>query len=149
MTPLKVAKSLLDQLAKAYPNQARNLTDGPVLMHIDDRGAGDTYPGFCDIILKMSDPDAATFILVLDNVPFDDDVMAVAEELEGNWQATRTGERLTMNLLTSQRLDLRRLAAAIRKVVGRGKHYLDKNWKWIAPRTAKSLEVLARALPSR
>jgi hypothetical protein len=140
---------MLNQLVKIYPKQARNLTDGPVLMNIDDREAGETYPGFCGIHLRMSSPDADRFTLVLDNVPFDDDVKAVADELEGNWQATRTGERLTLNLLTSQRSDLRRLAAAIRKVVGRGKTYLDKNWKWIAPRTANSLEVFARALPSR
>ncbi len=146
MTPLKVSKSLSDHLAKIYPKQARNLTGGPIHIPVDDRDADDTYPGFCDIHLKMSAPDAATFTLVLDNVPFDDDVKSVAEELEGTWQSTRTGERLTLTLLTSQKADLRRLATAIRKVVGRGKSYLDKNWKWIAPRTAKSVEQFARAI---
>lgn len=146
MTAVNVSKSLLDQLAKVYPTQVRNQTEGSVLMHIDDRGAGDTYLGFCEIHLKMSNVDADRFTLVLDNVPFDDDVKAVAEELEGTWQSTRTGERLSLNLTAFQKADLRRLAVAIRKVVGRGRSYLDKNWKWIAPRTATSLERLTKVL---
>ncbi|MCX7411265.1 MAG: hypothetical protein NTZ32_24575 [Planctomycetales bacterium] len=143
MTTLNVSKSLFKQLAEVYPKQARNLTSGPILIRIDDRDSDDTYPGFCDIHLKMSAPDADQFTLILDNVPFDDDVKTVAEELDGSWQTTRTGERLTLNLSASQTAGLRRLAATIRKVVGRGKCYLDRNWKWIAPRTAKSLNRLA------
>jgi hypothetical protein len=148
MTPLKVSKSLPDQLAKVYPTQVRNLTSDSVHIRVDDRDADDTYPGFCDIHLKMSTADADRFTLVLDNVPIDGNVKSIVKDLEGTWQSTRTGERLTLNLLASQKADLRRLAATIRKVVGRGKSYLDKNWKWIAPRTATSLETLARALPS-
>ena len=146
MTTLNVSKSLSNQLAEAYPKQARNLTSGPILIRIDDRDSDDSYPGFCDIHLKMSAPDAAQFTLTLDNVPSDDEVKAVASELEGTWQSTRTGERLTLNLSISQKSDLRRLATAVRKVVGRGRRYLDSNWKWIAPRTAKSLEQLAREI---
>ena len=146
MTTLNVSKSQSNQLAEAYPKQARNLTSVPILIRIDDRDADDTYPGFCDIHLNMSAPDADQFTLILDNVPFDDDVKTVAEELEGTWQSTRTGDRLTLSLSASQTADLRRLATAIRKVVGRGKSYLDRNWKWIAQRTAKSLEEFARAI---
>lgn len=149
MNVVDLKNPLLNQLAKAYPKQARHLTDGSVLIRIDDRDADDTYPGFCDIHLKISDHDTAAFMLVLDNVPFDDDVKSVAEELEGTWQSTRTGERLTLNLTPSQKSDLKQLAAAIRKVVGRGKSYFDKNWKWIAPRTATSVEALARVLSTR
>ena len=146
MTTLNVSKSLFKQLAEVYPKQARNLTSGPILIRVDDRDSDDTYPGFCDIHLKMSAPDADQFTLTLDNIPYDDDVKAVAEELEGTWQSTRTGERLTLNLSISQKADLRKLATAIRKVVGRGKSYPDRNLKWIAPRTAKSLEQLAREI---
>lgn len=146
MTAINIPIDLRRRLAQAYPNQARNLTSGPILIRIDDRDSDDSYPGFCDIHLKMSAPDADQFTLTLDNVPYDDDVKAVAEELEGTWQSTHTGERLTLSLSASQTADLRRLATGIRKVVGRGKSYLDRNWKWIAPRTAKSLEQLAREI---
>jgi hypothetical protein len=143
MTVIKVSSSLWRRLAKAYPNQARYLTGGPIHIRVDDRDGDDIYPGFCDIHLKMSEPDAEEFQLILDNVPFDDEVKAVAEALDGTWQTTRTGERLVLTLPVADAGVIFRLAKAIRQVVGRGKRYLDRNWKWIAPRTAKSLERLA------
>lgn len=149
MTTIKTPNRLRERLAKAYPNQAKNLTGGPIYIRVDDRDGDDSYLGFCDIHLKMSDPNADDFILILDNVPFDDDVKDSAAELGGSWQETRTGQRLTLNLSTSQAPGITLLAAAIRQVVGRGKHYLDRNWKWIARRTAESLERLAEVLSQR
>jgi hypothetical protein len=136
----------LKRLAKAYPNQARNLTGGPIHIRVDDRDNKDSYPGFCDIHLKMSDPEADEFTLILDNIPFDDEVKAVATALNGIWQSTRTGERLTLNLSASFSDDIGKLAKVTRNVVGRGRKYLDPNWKWIARRTAISLERLAGTL---
>ena len=134
---------LLGRLAKGYPDQARNLTSGTVFIRVDDRDSDDTYPGFCDIHLKMSAPDADKFTLVLDNVPFDDDLKTVAEdlktvaeELDGTWHTTRTGERLALNLSAENSGNIRELAKAISNVVGRGKRYLDANWNWIAIRSA-------------
>ena len=144
MTTIAQSNALHVRLAQAYPNQARNLTGGPIDIRIDDRDGDDIYPGFCDIHFKMASPDDDQLCLILDNVPFDDDVRAVATELNGTWQSTRTGERLTLNFSPAELGTIARLATAIRRVVGRGKHYLDRNWKWIAPRTAKSLERLVR-----
>lgn len=75
----------------------------------------------------------------MDSIPFDDEAKAVAAELDGSWQATRTGQRLTLNLSCSQTSGIIRLATAIRRVVGRGRRYDDPNWKWIARRTANAL----------
>lgn len=144
MTVIKVSSSLCRILAKAYPNQARNLTGGPIHIRVDDRDGDDIYPGFCDIYLKMSDPNAEEFELILDNVPFDDEVKRVGSDLDGTWQTTRTGERLVLTLPVTDSGGIAWLAEAIRQVVGRGKRYPDRNWKWIAPRTAKSLERLVR-----
>jgi hypothetical protein len=112
-------------------------------LRVDDRENGDIYPGFCDIHLTMSYPQVYAFTLILDNVPFDDEVKAVSGVLGGTWSETRTGECLTLNLSVIDKSRVTRLANAIRKVVGRGKRYLDRNWKWIAPRTARSLDRLA------
>ena len=142
------ASSMLSRLAKEYQLQAKDLTSVPIIIRVDDRdGDCDIYLGFCKMYLRMSDAQSDEFVLTLDNVPFDDDVKAAAGELDGSWQPSRTGERLTLNLSASDSTGIRQLAKAIRQVVGRGRRYLDPNWKWIAPRTAKSLERLAKALP--
>lgn len=138
--------SILTRLAKEYQLQVKDLTSVPIIIRVDDRDS-DSYLGFCNIHLKLSDPNADQFVLTLDNVPFDDDVKAVAAELDGIWHSSRTGERLTLNLSASDSTGIRQLAKAIRQLVGRGRRYLDPNWKWIVPRTARSLERLAKVLP--
>ena len=75
-----------------------------------------------------------------------DNVKELAAELDGTWAQNRSGERLTLELSVSQSTAISDLAVAIRNVVGRGRRYDDPNWKWIARRTAKSLERLAKVL---
>ena len=134
------------RLAQAYPTQINGLSARPIHIRIDDRDSDDIYCGFCDIHLKMSDLRDDRITLILDNVPFDDEVKSIAAKMNGTWQTTRFGERLTLNVTSADRREITRLSKAIRQVVGRGKSYLDRNWKWIAPRTCKSLEGLARVL---
>ena len=146
MPIIKTQNSLLQQLVKAYPQQFKITNTDPICGRLDDRDDDDCYPGFCSIQLRMSDPNSSEFILILSNVPSDDDVKELAAELDGTWESTRTGERLTLELSASQFTAISELAAAIRKIVGRGRRYDDPNWKWIARRTAKSLERLAKVL---
>jgi hypothetical protein len=146
MSITKTQNSLLTQLVKAYPQQFKSTNTGPILVQVDDQESDDGYPGFCHIHLKLSDPNSCEFILTLSNVPVDDDVKELAAELDGIWDSTRFGERLTLTLSVSQCTAISNLATAIRNVVGKGRHYDDPNWKWIARRTAKSLERLARTL---
>ena len=146
MSITKTQNSLLTQLVKAYPQHFRHPNTGPIKIQLDDQTNDDCYPGFCHIHLQMPDPDSTEFILTLSNVPVDDDVKELAGELDGIWESTRFGERLSLALSVSQYTAISKLATAIRNVVGKGRHYDDPNWKWIARRTAKSLERLARTL---
>ena len=146
MTSLRSKVTIHSLLAKGYPLQFKIASTGPIHIRIDDQENDDCYPGFCNIYLKMSDPNSSEFILTLSNVPFDDDVKELAAELDGTWESTRSGERLTLELSASQSTATSELAAAIRNVVGKGRRYDDRNWKWIARRTAKSLERLAKLL---
>ena len=146
MTSIKTKVTIHSLLAKAYPLQNQAVTSGPIHIRIDDQENDDCFLGFCHIHLKMSDSNSNKFILTLSNVPFDDDVKEIATELDGTWESTRSGERLTLELSVSQFTAISELAAAIRKIVGRGRRYDDPNWKWIARRTSKSLERLAKVL---
>jgi hypothetical protein len=146
MTSIKTRIGIHSLLAKGYPLQTQIGSPGHINIRIDDQENDDCYPGFCDISLKMSDPNSSEFILTLSNVPFDDDVKELAAELDGTWDQSRYGERLTLELSVSQFTAISELATTIRNVVGRGRRYDDPNWKWIARRTARSLERLAKVL---
>ena len=146
MTITDHKSSLHSRLAQAYPNQMNGLVSGSIYIRVDDRDSDDICYSFCDIHLRMSDLRDDNFTLILENVPFDDEVKSIASELNGTWQTTRSGERLTLNFTSTELREITRLSKAIRQLVGRGKSYLDRNWKWIVPRTSKSLERLARVL---
>lgn len=133
-------------LTDTYHDQERHTGEQRLLIRIDDRTPDDVYRGFCNIHLMIPEPDAGTLKLILDNVPHDPEVEAIARDLQGTWRTTPAGRTLCVLLTVQQVPEIRRLAAAIRQVVGRGKRYPDRNWKWIAPRAAGSLDRLADAL---
>ena len=117
---------------------------GPI--HIDDRNEYDVLDSFCRILVKFQSQEATEFDLTLQNVPWDELVEQVAEELAGEWSEIRTGRCLTVGLTASSDQQIRRLAEAIRKVTGRGKRYDDCNWKWITVRVSDSLKKFAGLL---
>jgi hypothetical protein len=54
-------------------------------IRVDDKTADDRYDGFCRITVSFPDPNSDEFELALYNVPWNKDVQAVAEELDGEW----------------------------------------------------------------
>jgi hypothetical protein len=138
----KLSKVLTD----TYCDQERHTGEQRLLIRIDDHTPDDVYRGFCNIHLMIPEPDAGTLKLILDNVPHDPEVEAIAKDLQGTWRTTPAGRTLSVSLTVQQVPEIRRLATAIRQVVARVKRYPDRNWKWIAPRTADSLERLAEVL---
>jgi hypothetical protein len=139
-------KAPVESLLREYGYNPFGQGRAKILLRIDDRGPDDVCPTFCSIHLTLESVDAREFELRLDNVPCDADVEALAGEFGATWRTTRTGKMLTLSIAINDTPVLRRLARAIRDVVKRGKHYWDSNLRWIAPRTAKSLERLAAIL---
>jgi hypothetical protein len=115
---------------------------------IDDKNRSDRLHSFCHIHVEFPRRDAETFTVILTNVPWDELVVEIAEELDGRWSDIPTGRCLTLTMTAKNATQLGKLAEAIRKVVGRGRRYLDCNWKWMAPRAANSLNKLADILMS-
>jgi len=121
----------------------RSIT-GPI--QIDDHNEYDVLDSFCRIRVTFPGREAIGFDLNLQNVPWDEQVENVAEELEGEWSEIHTGRCLTLGLTARSDRQIRRLAEAIRKVTGRGKRYDDCNWKWITVRVSGSLKKFAGLL---
>jgi hypothetical protein len=110
---------------------------------VDDKGPTDRYGGFCTVKVVLSQCDGGEFRVELLHAPCDSRVEGLVEELGGEWEETPLGRMLTLNLSVTRVSDIRTLAKAIRQVVGRGRRYDDRNWKWICPRTAASLDRFA------
>jgi hypothetical protein len=136
----------LAALKQEYPGHCQTIQSQQSVIRIDDRNADDYYQGFCNIRLVLANPASDDFTLILENVPADEELRAVVVDMAGDLQTTRSGRTLTLSLNIMQATEVKELAKAIGKVVGRGGRYSDRNWKWIAPRTARSLNRLAKLL---
>jgi len=146
MTATKHRPTLHDVLLKAFPRQMNEHRYGQYIIKVDDETDDDVSAGFTSIMAYIVDSNSSTFTLYLENLPNNHEVDQIAEELDGTWQETRFGKSLTLNLGLAQVTKINLLAKAVRRVVGRGARYQDRNWKWKAPRAANSLEEFVRKL---
>lgn len=133
---------------KAYPKRGMAWTPRPCRIEIDDQMSDDMSYGFCTIDVSIPNGESTEFTLNMDYVPFSDDAEELIQELDGKYVSDEDELRYQISIPMTLRCapKVRQLAKAIRKVVGRGKCYLNPNWKWMAPRAAASLEEFARVL---
>ncbi len=129
-----------------YGRPHRSSLTGKIDFSIDDHSADDVSSSFCNISIALTDPESNDFQLTLYPVPWDEDVEILANTLHGEWKDIPTGRVLSLPMTIRSVPNIRKLARAIRKVIGRGRTYVDSNWKWSARRTADSLERFARLL---
>ena len=141
-------------LARQYsphPPASAGATTKVQPISIDDRNGGDVYPAFCQIIVTVPDTADALFFLELLHPPHDAEVEELITDKGGRvgqLTAGPCGPPVTFRIPIRPKDApfLRKLARAVRRVTGRGRSYVDPNWKWLAPRTAASLERLAQHL---
>lgn len=141
--------TLRDALLDAYGGFAdRRFKDRDLdlAIRVDHRGPHDVYPYFCSISVTVPDRDGEVLHLTLQHCPAGPEVQELVDELGGTVHPADFGATITLTLKLSQVPAIRRLAKAIRAVVGRGRSYDDANFRWICPRTADSLVALAKHL---
>lgn len=146
MTTVNANSSFTRKLAESYPIQARHLVGDPISISIYDQDAEDRFHGTCEIHSTAADLKAGKFTLVLDSIPFDEDVEGLVWELDGVCENSRTGRTFKIPIRIDSAPKIRKLARIVHKVIGRGKRYLDSNWRWQAPTIARSLEFFAKVL---
>jgi hypothetical protein len=133
----------------AYSDEASRTSkiENGMQIRIDSRTSCDVYPCFCDVHLSIHDLDSDRFELELRHPPLTEEVREVVLAHHGEVHEHRlmTAVRIPLAINTARPIVLQ-LAAAIRAVTGRGANYVDRNWKWICPRTAASLDQFARVL---
>lgn len=118
-----------------------------IQIKVDVQGPTDGCSGFCHVIVRVPEPSADQFILELHNFPHNEHVAAWVKCRNGSFQAVANlGASISCSLSSSQSNLVKSLANHIRRVVSKGQQYPIRNWKWIAPRVADSLDELAANL---
>jgi len=118
-------------------------------LKIDDEGQGDVPSRFCRIYANRTDPNIGAVTLTLENAPSDPDVAGLVANLDGTVTASPLGTSITLGLFGSDDApSVRRLAEAIKRLTSRRRtrDYTNSDWRWVVPRTVKSLETFAKHL---
>lgn len=146
MTTVQVRPSFSERLKAWYPDKSGSSPGDQFQIRIDDQTPEDASDGFCTIQIKVHNSGKGIFTLKVENVPFDDDVEAAVKNLGGTWTESSLGKSFSITLTVESASIIRIMARRIRSVIGRGKQYLNSDWKLMAPRTAGSLQHFAKML---
>lgn len=119
------------------------LTSDHIMVRIDDRRVSDCSLDFCEVTVLVSLTSRSNFVINLKKAPVNEVVIGLVHGKDGTIVESEGRRNLRIALSTAEVTFLRRLAVAIRHVPGRGRSYLVPNWKWVAPRTADSLQRFA------
>ena len=119
---------------------------GPFAIKVDDQVASDVGAYFCTLTVNIQDSQSSRFTLHMTNPPLDDDTGALISDKGGTITGPDTELQVEIPLLITDVGYLRKLAHAVRRIVGRGRTYPNRNWKWVCRRTADSLDRLADRL---
>lgn len=111
-------------------------------IRVDAPGLQGGSSRFFSVCLATSDS-PGSLRLVLDGIPFNAEVEHAAKEMGGFWTDIRGIRKLTVSFHEKSHPKLRKLGQAVRNVVGRGKSYVNPNWKWMAPAIAQAVIDLA------
>ena len=115
-------------------------------IRVDDKDDGDADCHFCKISIAVSETIEEQFQLTLTNTPMTDDLRRLITGHGGKVHESRREINASITLTVEETDFIRELAGEYRRTVGRGTSYWNPNWKWICPRTAKSLDRLAKEL---
>lgn len=119
---------------------------------IDDRteqdvGADKRLLSYFCMMFARVEADAVDMTLS-QNVPTSPAVIAWIEQTGAGYGDTVFGKSLRFSVARGEQSKLRVLASLIRSIVATGARYAVPSYKYVCPRTAKSLERLAAVLDS-
>jgi hypothetical protein len=139
-------QSLVAYLVANYDGIAPNFNGTPQSswsLRVDDGTAFDRSADFCILSLRIPD---GRLVLRMSNLPVDDDVTKCLTRLKARFEVSPAERIVEIPIDASSSRHLRRLSTLVRRVVGRGRQYSNRNWKWAAPRASGSLSKLADAI---
>jgi hypothetical protein len=112
---------------------------------IDDQSSLDVHDQFCGIFLRVIADDRIELSLS-NNAPFSRPIKSLLKSKGAEVRTIKNRSHVKVELSVSDIQFIRDLSKQVAALVAPGKEYKDRNWKWLCPRTADSLDRLANAL---
>ena len=142
--PLRLKRFLLSKYGGFGDRRVKDITrDLP--FKIDDQSENDSQQQFCAIFVRVTGSDR--FVLSLsNNAPINPDIATLVESQGGEARTIARYSHIEVELSVGDVGFIRELSSMIRGLVGAGRHHENRDWKWLCPRTADSLDNFANLL---
>jgi len=144
--PSRCLAGFLQEAYLGSVQECPSSSSGMTSITIDGRRPSDVSSDFCSLWVEIKESSVSQFTLFLKNPPLDDEITELIDDQGGESTGSHPDVLVEISLLTKEVGFLRDLAREFKRVVGRGRTYSNANWKWVCPRTAKSLDLLADRL---
>jgi hypothetical protein len=112
---------------------------------VDDQTDEDTHDLFCGIFVRVKEKDRFELSLT-NNAPLNTDIENLIKTKAGKALKTEGKSYIEVELSVKDVEFIKSLSQLIAEIVSSGKHYTNRNWKWLFPRTSATLDRLAKNL---
>ena len=141
---LKLKKYLFEHYDGFADKRVKDLSkDYP--FKIDDQSSSDVHEQFCGIFVRVIDNDKIELSLS-NNAPISNKIKKMLKTRKGEYRTIAHKSHLKVELSVNDTKFIEELSQGIKELVAPGKKYKNPNWKWLCPRTSKSLKRLSTVL---
>jgi hypothetical protein len=112
---------------------------------VDDQSSIDVHDQFCGIFVRVI-ADNRFMLSVTNNAPINRSIRVLLKPKKAKISTIENRSSFEIELSVMDIDFIRDLSKEIADLVFPGKKYKDRNWKWLCPRTAGSLKLLADIL---
>ncbi len=112
---------------------------------VDDQSNKDAHDWFCGIFVRVIAKDRFELSLS-NNAPINSTIKSLVHSKGGKASTFDKSSHIEVELSVTDIVFISDLSKLIAGLVSTGKRYKNRNWKWLCPRTAASLDRLATVL---
>lgn len=112
---------------------------------VDDQSDKDSHDSFCGIFVRVIAKDRFELSLS-NNAPINSTIKSLVQSKGGEVSTFNNKSHIEVELSVTDIEYIRKLSKLIAGLASPGKRYKNRNWKWLCPRTAASLDRLATVL---
>jgi len=141
---LKLKKFLFNEYGGFADKRVKDISKD-YSFKIDDQSSSDVQDQFCGIFVLVLNSDQIELSLS-NNAPISTNIKKLLKTQKGSFWTIGYRSHIKVELSVSDMKFIKQLSQEIAGLVSPGKKYKNPNWKWLCPRTSKSLNRLAKAL---
>jgi len=143
MTPK--LREYLYNLYGGFADKRYKKTEYDMPIKLDDQSEHDITDAFCGVFVSVP-TERLLQLRLTNNAPVTEEIRNLVESYGGSIYENNRNSNIEIGIDPSNYLFIDNLAKTIDNAISSGRKYHNPNWKWLCPRTAKTLSKLSKAI---